>query len=334
MKQVNVHGPEDVRIDQVADPMPGARDAVIRVAACGICGTDLRYVRLGGLAGPTREPMPLGHELAGIVDAVGSEVTNVRPGERVVLNPIALGNMIGNGGKEGGFAPRLLVRNAAAGRSLFPVPPDLPLDIAALTEPLGVGMNAVNRLAARMGDKVAVIGAGPIGLAAIAALRDRGVEDVVAVDLSPRRLAIASRLGARAVVDASRDDPWKQLRALHGEAPVMGMPMAATDAYVEASGAPAVIPKILEHARGEARLVVVALHDREVPVSFLLVLMKQLTIRGAMEYPENYTDALALLSRRDLSPMISHRFPLAEFREALAVAGDPQAGGKVLIEMA
>ncbi len=333
MKQVNVHGPEDVRIDETAEPEPGPRDAVVRVAACGICGSDLRYVRLGGLAGPSKRPMPLGHELSGVVDAVGAEVSNLALGTRVVLNPTACGNMIGNGGSEGGFAERLLVRDAAAGASLFPIPAEIPADVAALAEPLGVGMNAVNRVEARPGDKVAVFGAGPIGLAAVATLRDRGVEDVVAVDLSPRRLEIAGALGARATVDADRENPWKRLRALHGEEPVMGAPMAATDAYVEASGAAAVIPKILQHAKGEARLSVVGLHGQEIPVNFLLVMMKQLTIRGAMEYPEDFADSFGLLTRWDLSPMISHRFPLERFPEALAVARDPQAGGKVLIDL-
>ncbi|MEE9608537.1 MAG: zinc-binding dehydrogenase [Myxococcota bacterium] len=332
MRQVNVHGPGDVRIDEIAEPVPGPRDAVIRVVACGICGTDLRYVRLGGLAGPTPRPMPLGHELAGVVEAVGAEVADLALGSRVVLNPTAGGNMVGNGGSEGGFAPRLLVRGAAAGGRLFPIPAELSLQLAALAEPLGVGMNAVNRMEARAGDKVAVFGAGPIGLAAIATLRDRGVEDVVAIDLSPRRLEIAGALGARATVDASREDAWQRLRALHGEQPLLGAPMAATDAYLEASGAAAVIPQILQHAKGEARLTVVALHDRELPVNFLLVMMKQLTIRGAMEYPEDYTDSLELLTRCDLSPMISHRFPLERFHDAFEVARDPQAGGKVMIE--
>jgi threonine dehydrogenase-like Zn-dependent dehydrogenase len=333
MKQVNVHGSDEVRIDDVAEPQPGPRDAVVRVSACGVCGTDLRYVRLGGLAGPTGQPMPLGHELSGVVDAVGAEVSNMDPGTRVVLNPTARGNMIGNGGSEGGFAPRLLVRDAAAGESLFPIPAQLPADVAALAEPLGVGMNAVNRLQVGPGHKVAVFGAGPIGLAAIAALRDRGVEDIVAVDLSPRRLEIAAALGARATVDATREKPWKQLRLLHGEEPFLGAPMAATDAYLEASGAASVIPKVLQHAKGEARLSVVALHGEAIPVNFLLVMMKQLTIRGAMEYPEDFADSLELLARWDLSPMISHRFPLERFHEALEIARDPQAGGKVLIEL-
>jgi threonine dehydrogenase-like Zn-dependent dehydrogenase len=333
MQQVMVHGPGDARVDVVAEPEPGPRDAVVRVSACGVCGTDLRYVRLGGLAGPTGQPMPLGHELSGVVDAVGAEVSGLPPGTRVVLNPTAGGNMIGNGGSEGGFASRLLVRGAADGGRLFPVPADLPMDLAALTEPLGVGMNAVNRLEARPDDKVVVFGAGPIGLAAVATLRDRGVRDVVAVDLSARRLEIAAALGARATIDASREDPWQRLRALHGEDLVLGAPMAGTDAYLEASGAAPLIPQILQHAKAEARLSVVALHDQERPVNFLLVMIKQLTIRGAMEYPDDFGDALALLTRWDLSPMISHRFPLVRFQEALETARDPSAGGKVMIEI-
>ncbi|MGH0033998.1 MAG: zinc-dependent alcohol dehydrogenase [Myxococcota bacterium] len=333
MRQVQVHGPDDVRLVEVDEPECGPQDVVLRVSACGICGTDLRYIRLGGLAGPGPAPMPLGHELVGVVEQAGSAVEGLAPGARVVLDPTAGGNMIGNGGREGGFAPKLLVRGAAAGHNLFEVPDALPDHLAALAEPLGVGMNAVDRSEARSGEKVAVFGAGPIGLAAIASLRDRGVEDVVAIDLSPRRLEIARALGARAGIDASVEDTWKRLRALHGESPLMGAPMCATDAYIEASGASAVIPQIIQNARGEARLTVVALHDREVPVHFLLVMMKQLTLRGAMEYPEDYERTLALLARHDLSPMVSHRFPLDRFHEALAVAREPRSGGKVMIEL-
>jgi threonine dehydrogenase-like Zn-dependent dehydrogenase len=334
MQQLKVHGPDDVRLDEIAEPKPGPRDAVVRVAACGICGSDLRYVRLGGLAGPMPEPMPLGHELSGVVDSVGREVGNFQPGDRVVLNPTAGGNMIGNGGREGGFTPLLLVRDAAAGASLFAVPDGLGDDVAALTEPLAVGMNAVDQSEAAAGDKVVVFGAGPIGLAAIATLADRGIDDVIAVDLSPRRLAIASELGARSTLDASEGDPWAQIRALHGEEPLMGAPMAGCDVFIEASGAASVIPQVLQHAKARARLSVVALHGEPIPVSFLLVMMKQLTIRGAMEYPDDYNDAIDLLVRGDLSPMISHRLPLDRFGEALALAQDSRSGGKVMIEMA
>jgi 2-desacetyl-2-hydroxyethyl bacteriochlorophyllide A dehydrogenase len=332
VKQVRLHGPEDVRLDDVPEPAPGPRDVVVRVAACGICGSDVGYVKLGGVAGPPRRPLPLGHELAGVVEAVGAEVAGVRVGARVVVHPGAAGNRIGNGGPEGGFAPRLLVRNAAAGGNLFEIPASLSFETAALAEPLGVGMNAALRSEARAGEKAVVFGAGPIGLAAVATLADRGVADVIAVDLSDRRLALARRLGAHAVLNPAQDDVWKEIRARHGESPVLGAPMAGSDAYIEASGAPAVIGEILQHAKGEARLSVVALHRAPVPVSFLLVMMKQLTLRGAMEYPEDFGATLALLARRDLSPMITHRFVLARFAEALAVARDASASGKVMIE--
>jgi (R,R)-butanediol dehydrogenase / meso-butanediol dehydrogenase / diacetyl reductase len=332
VKQLRLHGPEDVRIDEVPEPRPGPRDAVVRVAACGICGSDVGYVKLGGIAGPTRQPLPLGHELAGVVEEIGPEVAGLRVGARVVVHPGAAGNRIGNGGPEGGFGPRLLVRNAAAGASLFAVPDGLPLEVAALAEPLGVGMNAVQRSEACAGEKVVVFGAGPIGLAAVATLADRGVDDVIAVDLSERRLALAEALGARATLNPARDDVWQGIRRLHGETPLLGAPMAASDAYVEASGASSVIGEILSHARGEARLSVVALHRQPVPVSFLLLMMKQLTLRGAMEYPADFSQTLSLLARRDLSPMITHRFPLARFAEALAVARDASASGKVMIE--
>ena len=112
-KQVHVHGPDDVRVDDVPVVVPGERDVLIRVAVCGICGSDVGYAKLGGVVGPSERPMPLGHELSGTVEAIGSAVTSVSLGDRVVLDPLGAGNQIGNGGPQGGFTPRLLVRNAA-----------------------------------------------------------------------------------------------------------------------------------------------------------------------------------------------------------------------------
>jgi threonine dehydrogenase-like Zn-dependent dehydrogenase len=149
MQRVELHGPDDVRLVEVDEPKPGPRDAVVRVSACGICGSDLGYIKLGGLAGPTGAPMALGHELAGTIEAVGAEVQGFAPGTRVVVNPLGSGNAIGNGSPEGGFAPYLLVPNAAAGGSLFEVPDELPLDLAALAEPIGVGMNAADQTGAQ-----------------------------------------------------------------------------------------------------------------------------------------------------------------------------------------
>jgi len=333
MLQARIHGPDDVRLDEVPEPVAGPGDVVLGVRACGICGSDLGYIALGGLAGPTPEPMPIGHELAGVVESVGPGVATLAVGDRVALDPRdPEGGIIGNGRPEGGFAPRLLVRGADQ-RRLHKLPDAMPFERAALAEPLGVGMNAVDKLRIEPHEKAVVFGAGPIGLACVAALRDAGVSDVVAIDLSPQRLALARALGARATLHAGEVDVWRELRALHGETPFFGAPVAASDVFVEASGAPTVIPEVIGNARRGARLSVVALHREPIEVSFLLVLMRELQITGAMEYPEDFGRGVELLARRDLSAMITHRFPLERFDEALAVARDPAVAGKVMIEV-
>jgi threonine dehydrogenase-like Zn-dependent dehydrogenase len=333
MKRAQIHAPGEVRLDEVAEPEIGPRDALLQVATCGICGSDVSWVRRGGLAGPGPEPMALGHELSGIVVAVGSEVRDIEPGTRVALNPGANGFAIGSGGPEGGFAPQLLVREAARGGCFFPIPDEMPFEQAALAEPLGVGMNAVNRSGARPGDRVAIFGAGPIGLAALATLLDRGFEDVVSIDLSEKRLEVARKLGAPQTVHAGRQDAWQRLAELHGSRSFYGADLAETDVFIEASGARPVLEQIIERSRPEARVAVVALHYEPVPVNFVTVMMKQLTLQGAMEYPDRYEDMLELLGRRDLSPMITHRFPLAQFGDAMEIAGNPDAGAKVMVEI-
>ena len=333
MKQVRIHGPGDVRVDEVEGVEPGPRDAVIRVSACGICGSDLGYVKLGGLAGPGPEPMPLGHELSGVVARVGAEVTDLDPGTRVVLNPMAAGNSIGNGGSQGGFAPELLVPNAADGGALFPIPDSLPFAAAALAEPLGVGMQAVNRASVGRGDKVAIFGAGPIGLMSLATLRFRGIDDVVVVDLSDTRLEVARTLGARATVNPSREKTWKRLSELHGTGQWLGMEMPGSDAYIEASGAASVLPDIIGRAKMDARLSVVALHREPIAVSFMMIMSKQLTIAGSICYPDDYTEMIDMLTQVDLTPIITHRFALEKFPEAFDVARDSNAGAKVMVEV-
>jgi threonine dehydrogenase-like Zn-dependent dehydrogenase len=333
-QQVRVHGPNDVRVDDVAAPAPGPRDAVVRVAACGICGTDLSYIAHGGVAGPGPEPLALGHEMAGVVDWVGADVEGIAVGDRVVVHPgdDELGR-IGNGAPEGGLTPLLLVRAATRGSRVFPVADDMPLDIAALTEPLNVGMHAVEQSDAAPGETVAVFGCGPIGLAAIATLRDRGVERVVGIDLSGPRRELALELGAEAVLDPAVDDVWRALSQLHGSTRSLFGTSPSTDVYIEASGAARVVSGFVERCRPNARMAIVALHYEPVPTSYMFVMGKQLTIRGAMEYPARFESGLELLARRDLSAMITHRVPLDDFADALAVLSGNRDGGKVMVTM-
>ncbi len=105
MELMSVHAPNDVRRGEIPKPEPGPKDVLVKVAACGICGSDLGYVAMGGLPIPGGGPMPLGHELSGVIDALGNEVRGFEVGQRVVVNPEAGGNRIGNGGLEGGSRP-------------------------------------------------------------------------------------------------------------------------------------------------------------------------------------------------------------------------------------
>ena len=134
MLQVRVHGPADVRVDQIAEPEPGPADALVRVAACGICGSDLSYIKMGGVAGPGPEPLCLGHEISGTVDWVGPEVDSVHVGDRVVVQagssePIS---KYGSGGPFGGLTPLLCVTEPE--QRLHIVPDHVALDVAAFAE--------------------------------------------------------------------------------------------------------------------------------------------------------------------------------------------------------
>jgi threonine dehydrogenase-like Zn-dependent dehydrogenase len=328
--QVRIHAPGQVSLDRVDLPECGPRDAIVDVHACGICGSDLSYIRLGGLAGPGGEPMPLGHELAGIVRTVGEEVTDVVPGQRVVVHPA---EEIGTGSNEGGLANAVFVRDAARGGRLFGIPDDMPLSVAALAEPVAVGMHAAEQLHVGVDDKVAVFGCGPIGLAAIASLADRGLTDIVAIDLSETRRQLAVQLGASETIDPANQKVWRELERIHGTAPLMFGHSAATSGFIEASGSQKVLTDIIDRGGAGAHISVVALHYTPVPINFLSVLMKELVIRGSINYPERFSDAIDLLQRRDLSAMITNRFPLAEIDGALEVLSGSKECGKVMIEM-
>lgn len=334
IEQVRITGAGSVSLDRVELPPCGPRDAIVEVHACGICGSDLSYIRLGGLAGPSGEPMPLGHELAGVVTTVGAEVTDIVPGQRVVVHPGAddIGR-IGNGAAEGGLANAVLVREAARGGRLFPIPDDMGLDIAALAEPVAVGMHAAEQAGVGLDDKVAVFGCGPIGLAAIASLADRGLTDIVAIDLSATRRRLAQTLGAAATIDPAETSVWAELSRLHGTAQVQFGSAPATSAYIEATGSAKMLTRIVDRAGRGATICVVALHYEPVPINFLSVLMQELTIRGSIEYPAHFSDAIDLLSRRDLSALITHRFGLTEITSALEVLDSSKECGKVMIEM-
>lgn len=330
-----VFGPNDLRLCQVPPPSAGPGDVVLQVGAVGICGSDLSMVAAGGPTGPTAHPVPIGHELSGTVIAAGADVSSFAIGDRVVVNPLV--NMIGNGGPEGGFADRLLIRDIAARPgSLLKLPDTLTLDEGALVEPLAVAAHAINQLGATPGAQVAVFGAGPIGLAAIVVMRARGIDDIVVFEPSAFRRERAEQLGAAAVIDPMQCPPAQALGKLHGQVPLFSRHAPATTHFLEASGAP-VLPDIVATARSGARICVVSVPKKPVPLDLGTITTRELTLVGSLGYPHEFPDVIAMLDAGvqagtiDLAPLVSHRFAGAEFMEAFSTASQPDRAAKVLV---
>ena len=329
---LNIHGVNDVRLDTYQVPKAGDADVVVKVKACGICGSDLSYIKIGGIMRKEGGVTPIGHEAAGEIMAVGKDVQGVSVGQRVIINPMMTPSAIGSGGPEGAFTEELLVRGARLGDNLLPIPADLPYEIAAMTEPLAVAMHGVNRMEVKPGDKAVVFGCGPIGLGMVMWLVDRGVTDVVALDLAPERLERAKALGARAVINPAKEDVRARLMELHGKARILNRDAVGTDAFIDAAGAPNLVSQVIGMAKFHSRLVITAAYMKPVEVTLGAMLTTEMTITTAVGYPTEMPDVIAALPRlkNKIATLISHRYSFDKVVEALGTAATPQSA-KVMI---
>ncbi|CAN5734755.1 2,3-butanediol dehydrogenase [soil metagenome] len=328
MKAAVYHGQRDIRIDTVPDPTPGPTDMIIRVGACGICGTDLEEYTIGPLFIPKDEPHPLtgrmlpmvmGHEFAGEVVEVGSEVTRFKPGDRVgpdvlitcgecywckrhlvALCPhqAALG-LAGDGGlAEFCKVPEFMC---------IPLPNGMSWEAAALAEPVSVAVRAVRRGRVTVGEKVAIFGGGTIGLLSAQMARIAGAAEVYVVEPLDNRRALAAELGATATFDPRQGDPVEWLR----DQTVIG-----PDVTIEAAGAPIAAPTAIDAVRPGGRVVLVGVPTGSVEFNFLRVVMGEKEILGSIShvYDEDYQNAIWLLgeARIDYAPLISRRIPLED----------------------
>ncbi|MBR7832920.1 zinc-binding dehydrogenase [Actinospica durhamensis] len=334
MRMVMVTGVDQVSFVEEAEPVCGPRDILVKVKACGICGSDSFYAHVGGIP-PRQGHTPLGHEAAGIVTEVGADVAGLRVGDHVVVNPLGdPQGRIGNGGPTGALTDLLRISDAKLGVSVAVIPADLPFEVAALNEPMAVAYHGVNRTEPKPGDKVVVFGAGPIGLGAVIGYKSKGVGHVVVVDIIASRLDKALLVGADAVIDSSKEDVAARLLELHGPgADAVGKPRVGTDVYFDAAGVPAVLETALACAKHLATIGVVAVHKKPVPVDFGAVLAAEVTIVTAMGYPDEIfqvTESI-IADRDEYAHIISHRFPFDDALEALETAATPGAADKVVV---
>ena len=333
MKVSVVTGPGQTQVLDVPKPAVGPADALVKMRACGICGSDAFYISIGGIP-PRQGHTPLGHEPAGEVVEVGSDVTGIAVGDHVVINPMAApSGIIGNGGATGALADYLLIENAVRGTSLEVVPDHIPFEVVALNEPMAVARHGVNRCQPIPSDKVVVFGAGPIGLGATIGFKSVGVSHVVVADLLPARLEKALAVGADAVINSATDDVAQRLIELHGAVESIFPGKVGTDIYFDAAGAPAVINTALAAAKPGARLGVVAVHKQPVPVDFVNIMSNEITIVGSMGYPDEIFEVTRdiVANWEKYAAIVSHTIPFHDVDEALRMASTPGAADKVVV---
>jgi threonine dehydrogenase-like Zn-dependent dehydrogenase len=334
-------------IDDIDDPTPGAGQVLVQTLACGICGSDLHALEhgdqmvemsteAGGFAGDALPPMEImdlardvvmGHEFCGEVVGLGENTANCKVGDVVVsvpmtfdlggLHPIGYSNLY-----PGGYAERMVLSDMIA----LKVPNGLPPHLAALTEPMAVGLHAANRSSVGAGQAAIVFGCGPVGLATIAALRVRDVEPIIAADYSPTRRNLAETMGAHAVTDP-RDEPaidvWRRLGA------------PTPTALFEAVGAPGLLDEAMRSAPRQSEIVVVGVCMQPDTVRPMRGVVKELDLRFAFGYdPIEFAETLRRLAEGeiDVSPLVTGRVDIEGVPQAFADLTRPDDQAKILVQ--
>lgn len=335
MKSVYVTGPDKNEWVDIEKPTVGARDVLLKIKACGICGSDAMYSHWGGVP-PRQGATPLGHEPAAEVIEVGADAEGVAVGDHVVIDTMAFTDgLLGSGGAQGALSEYVVVKDNEPGKQLRVIPTDIPWHVAALNEPMAVAHHAVNRSGAGEGDLAVVFGAGPIGLGAAISLKSKGAAHVVVVDILPGRLEVALEIGADAVINSAEEDVVARLIELHGEATdALGKGgRAGSDVYIDAAGVPVVVQTALQAAKQGAVLTIPAVHKKPVEIDFGTLLTQEVEIRLAMGYPTEIFEVTdSIIANADkYAKIVSHTLPFEQALEALELAQTPGAADKVVV---
>jgi L-iditol 2-dehydrogenase len=332
MTGVRLHGPRDLKVEELPDPPPpGPGEALIRITASGICGSDLHsynHARIGDTN--VSSPLVLGHEFAGVVERCGEDALSGdgRPllaGLRVAVDPAtpcgkcdmclrgdthicrAL-HFCGLAPDDGCFREQMV----SPARSCFILPPDISDEEGAMLEPLGVAMHAVGLCRITRGETVALYGAGPIGLLILQLLRDAGASSVYVVEPLPWRLSLARRFGGIPVDTAP--DPVADIMTRTGG--------RGADVAVEAAWGDSSIQNAARSAVPGGRVVLVGIPaDNRLSLDHAAARRKELSFFFSRRMKHTYPGAIRLVQKKqvDLQSLITHRFPLAELPAAFAL---------------
>jgi len=301
---------------EVDEPAPGEGQVRVKVEACGICGSDIHMRPSEALA----PGAIMGHEFAGLVDAVGRGVDGWSDGDRVCVYPfkpldhhdleVAMTSGLGLGIRPGGFAERVVVDQSM----LWRLPETMELEHGALVEPLAVALHGLNIAEVAAGDACAVIGAGPIGVMMSLALRARGVENVVVVEKNESRRRRMEELGFRAI----------GLDGVHEAAlEALGAPPAVV---LECAGNPAAPNLAVEFVATSGRVILLGVLEEPVEISQLLLMLKEAQIRSSFAYrPGDFDEAIELIAAGKVptETLITGREPLERAQEMFDALEQP-----------
>ena len=318
MKALMFYGNEDLRLTEIADPKPGPGDALIRVKACGICGSDVHgYL---GITGRRIPPMVMGHEFSGEVVEVGAGVTDIRVGDRVApypvifcgecepcrqgnvhvcLNKKALGVLECNGA--------MAEYIAIPARLLFKLADNISFDVGSMMEPLAVACRGVNHAGDLAGKTVLIIGAGTIGMLALALVKMRNPAKVFISDLSETRLAVAREMGADYVINPSKDSIQGVIKSATDQVGV--------DVAIEAVGATPTVQQAMSCLRVGGTGVWIGNSAKMINIDMQEIVTRELKVVGSFLYTfKEFGEVVDLLNQGKLNvePVISLRAPMME----------------------
>ena len=324
-------------LTRVKKPEVGHNDVMIKIRKTAICGTDIHIWKWDDWAQKTIPvPMQVGHEYVGVIVEVGQEVRGFKPGDRVSgEGHITCGycrncragrrhlcrNTVGVGvNREGAFAEYLAIPAFNA----FKIPDDISDELAAIFDPFG---NATHTALSfnLVGEDVLITGAGPIGIMAAAIARHVGARHVVITDINEYRLALARRMGVTRAVDAGREELRDVMAELHMT--------EGFDIGLEMSGAPSAFVSMLEHMNHGGKIALLGIPPASTAIDWNQVIFKGLEIKGiyGREMFETWYKMVAMLqSGLDLGPIITHRFPVDDYREAFETMLSGESGKVIL----
>jgi len=340
MLQANLIGPEKIRLEEVEIPYLKENEVLIQVKQCGICGSDIHSYK--GKHPFVHPPIVLGHEFSGIIFKIGKKVRNFHKGDKVTVEPnIACGKcyncrhgrynickylkVIGNIGYNGAFAEFISVPQD----KVIKLPEKISFEEGALIEPTAVAVHAVKKSEQKIGDKVLIFGAGPIGLLTMQIAKVSGAREIIITDLLDYRLKKAKDLGADKIINPGSQNLVEFIQKTYGEDEV--------DLIYECVGVEETLSQAIQIARKGTKIMIVGVPEKNPRINLAYIGDRELELIGSLMYiRDDFEEAINLIQKKKIkvTPLITHSFKLKDIKKAFELILEKKENPlKVLIEI-